>query len=472
MPEVIPTFSVWLYLANICFLLAAMARDLFVLRCCLLLAYVNLLINSCMGLPHYGTIYNPFGPISIDGIVSCIVIGFIHVYAIWRLWMDDVDIKLEDEWEPLWRLFYRRTGVLKLEFKAMVHGCRIVSYKAGDIIATSLDHKVNAYFILNGVVTNCCGACVERQRRLGSTANNTTTATTSVVAPAPVEGLDEQEQEHEHVVASSVYQSAIADAESELDSESELESQSETAGSDTVGDDGVKSCNTKHNPTPRYSGMFIAVHLFSVFCVWLSEGEEFKDLHSVAQTDCRVLVFPCAALEAMAHRPPLVAAWKNLLLFGMAQARCSVPQAKCGRGHYFYSTGRREPESFYHGAPSLDFMEFTPDELEASGIGTGTGGGMIWMRLFVWVRRTFNPFLASGLRHGSPVPLHGAEFRRRIAENARRLQQAQQRWLKIQEREARQANAKYAEKTVELAHAQVPAGAQEQIEPDIESNAH
>jgi len=344
---IIPTFSVWLLLANFCFFFAAMAKDLLVLRCCLLGAYTNLFLNSILGLPPHGTYYNPNGPISIDGVACCIVIGFIHLYAIWRLWMDDSDIKLSEELEPVWRLFFRRAGVLKLEFNAMVGGSEIVQFKAGELVASGLDHKVNAYFVVSGVVS--CQHEVTGPE-MGGTPGSSPTIEKSVGAP-------------------------IVTVES--------------------------NC---------YSGMFCGVCIFSVFGIWL--GEEALSLRSTAVTDCRVMIFHCSSLEAQAMRPPLVAAWKNLLLFEMAQSSSIVVDDHI---QFFCSSGCREPEAFYHGSKSLDFSEFTADEAALMDARSSCGDDSWPILWFKWVRKTFNPFLGSGLRHANPMPMRGLQLRRQIS---------------------------------------------------------
>ncbi len=89
------------------------------IRFWLLIAYIFLLLQGALGLPGFNNWTNVNGQFAV-GIVAFAAAGcIVHTGALLLLLWDERHIRLksEDE-EQLWRLFYRRSGMNRLEFQA------------------------------------------------------------------------------------------------------------------------------------------------------------------------------------------------------------------------------------------------------------------------------------------------------------------------------------------------------------------
>lgn len=345
MTSFVPTFSYWLYGANVCFFLAACAKDVLILRTCLVGAYINIIINSITGLPGYGQYYSTTGSISIDGVVAGVIIGSIHLQAIWRLLKDEEVVPIRDDLIPLWRLFHRRCGIHRHEFNALMEYATIKEFKPGDYIASIPDHKTYVYFVIKGVVSN-------------------------VGVPYCKNSMETHANQDETVISY------------------------------------------------RYSGTFLCVRLFSLFGVPI--GENYTSLKSVAKTQCTILIFSLSSLKEMSARPAMTAAWKNMLLFQLAMySRANITR----KGKYCASTGQREPDSFYEGDLSLDFGEFSAEEIRILQHYNGSKSN-IFLKAWMWLKKSFSPCLASGIRHGSPVPLNSFGVKKSIVDEGDKIFEA------------------------------------------------
>ena len=140
------TSSIWLIMANICFLLAAIAKDLIVLRFCLLVAYICLFFNSLFGLPFFLTAIRPNAPASLDGMLWAVLISSFHISALYRFISDEREIAIPEEFKAVWRFFYRRSGMHKLEFMHILDYGKIVHFCAGDSIADRHIHEKKCIF--------------------------------------------------------------------------------------------------------------------------------------------------------------------------------------------------------------------------------------------------------------------------------------------------------------------------------------
>ena len=121
-------------LSNIAFFLAAVFGDLLLLRFFLSMAYVFLLISAALGQPRWPYV-DSNGNIFIDTIVWATLSGALHIVSLVRLILDErrIKFKTEDE-EQLWRFFYRRSGMGRLEMKQVLKFGHWQRVKAGDLI--------------------------------------------------------------------------------------------------------------------------------------------------------------------------------------------------------------------------------------------------------------------------------------------------------------------------------------------------
>eukprot|EP00884_Botryococcus_braunii_P009883 jgi/Botrbrau1/18897/Bobra.177_2s0055.1 len=125
----------WGTISAVCFLLSAFFSDLILIRFWLLIAYIFLLLQGALGLPGFNNWTGFNGQIAV-GIVAFAAAGcIVHTGALLLLFWDERHIRLksEDE-EQLWRLFYRRSGMNRLEFQACQKLGKWIRYKAGDVI--------------------------------------------------------------------------------------------------------------------------------------------------------------------------------------------------------------------------------------------------------------------------------------------------------------------------------------------------
>ena len=73
--------------------------------------------GALTGYPRFGDL-NFKGTISADGIAWAVVCLALHLYALCQLVRDERVIRFRsDDEEQLWRFFYRRSGMGRLEFK-------------------------------------------------------------------------------------------------------------------------------------------------------------------------------------------------------------------------------------------------------------------------------------------------------------------------------------------------------------------
>lgn len=246
-------------MANVCFLLAAIAKDLIVLRFCLLAAYICLFFNSLFGLPFFLTVIRPNAPASLDGMLWALLISSFHVYALYRFISDEREVVIPDEFKYIWRFFYRRSGMLPLEFQHIVDYGKIVQFRAGDFIADRQIHEEYIFLVIRGVVANNYG--------IGAVVAATATAATTTITTTTTCG----------------------------------------------------AARSSHS-IDKFSGDLLDMHLLGVFGVRIAP-QVLLQLTSVAKTDCTLLSIPFAAIIQGSHSMATTNAWKNLLLYEVASDR-------------------------------------------------------------------------------------------------------------------------------------------------------
>ena len=147
------TQCVWLILANVFFCASAFFKDILLVRLCLVLAYFNLLLQAVTGLAPFGQVVGT-GPVAIDGFCWSVFLIIIHVSALRVLVIDELrPVKLEADFEAMYRCFYRRCGIHRLEFKVIQdNSSKVQSFKAGDVVADDDAHAENLFFLVEGIV--------------------------------------------------------------------------------------------------------------------------------------------------------------------------------------------------------------------------------------------------------------------------------------------------------------------------------
>ncbi|PRW58379.1 hypothetical protein C2E21_2934 [Chlorella sorokiniana] len=139
-------------LANFCFLMSALvSADILLIRFFLCLAYIWLLVNASLGMPRWPAM-DSTGGISVDGITWSVLCLLFHGYSLARLVWDErpVGFRSEDE-EQLWRFFYRRCGMGRLEMKQVLRYGRWVRVPAGQAIMSGTDAHLRFYVLVEGL---------------------------------------------------------------------------------------------------------------------------------------------------------------------------------------------------------------------------------------------------------------------------------------------------------------------------------
>ena len=148
----------WIQLLNFFFFLAALFNDVLLIRLSLGGGFLFLMINALTGSPllpnvAYATDANGDVPIALDGFIWAAVTGFFHYYFIYYLLRDERDVKLESpEHEAVWRFFYRRSGMRRLEFLEVVRHAEFLDFQAGESIVDSAHSVQYFHLVIEGLV--------------------------------------------------------------------------------------------------------------------------------------------------------------------------------------------------------------------------------------------------------------------------------------------------------------------------------
>ncbi|GAB4815350.1 hypothetical protein N2152v2_002396, partial [Parachlorella kessleri] len=137
--------------ANVCFLLVGLFGDILLIRLFLTLAYIFLLTGAVTGYPGWAG-FTVTNSVSVDGIIWSGVCLLLHGFALFRLLFDErrITFRLEDE-EQLWRFFYRRSGMGRLEMKQVLKHGRWLRVPAGQRILCKGDSRSMLCLLVEGV---------------------------------------------------------------------------------------------------------------------------------------------------------------------------------------------------------------------------------------------------------------------------------------------------------------------------------
>lgn len=150
--------GLWLQGLNFFFFGAALFSDLLLLRICLALGYFFLMMNNIMGSPvapdwYVNTSLGDDHLLLLDGLVWSVVVGFFHCNFVYHLLRDERHVKLgNEEEESIWRFFYRRSGMKRLEFLQVMRNAELLNFKAGDVIVDSDNSLQYFHLVLHGLV--------------------------------------------------------------------------------------------------------------------------------------------------------------------------------------------------------------------------------------------------------------------------------------------------------------------------------
>lgn len=148
--------ALWGQSANVSFFLAALFSDVLLIRIFLAFGFIFLLANALAMYPSAPDVYFntsfPEYTVFLDSIIWCLITVPFHFFAIYRHLKDEMPVDLDEDDELLWRFFYRRSGMPRLEFREVRRRASQVSFKAGDTIVVSSDSLSYLHLLVEGCV--------------------------------------------------------------------------------------------------------------------------------------------------------------------------------------------------------------------------------------------------------------------------------------------------------------------------------
>lgn len=133
-----------------------MWSDLIMVRGCLMMAYVNILINVLTGRPSSGHWVGNVHELALDTLLWAATTLLFHGIAFSRLVRDEVyhiyaKLKTEDD-KALFRMFNRTAGMHLLEFIQVRELGEWRRYKRGEVLTTHDQSLSRAFLVVEGVV--------------------------------------------------------------------------------------------------------------------------------------------------------------------------------------------------------------------------------------------------------------------------------------------------------------------------------
>jgi hypothetical protein len=120
------------------FFFAAVFGDVLLIRFFLSLANIFFFASAFLGQPRWPSVEYT-GGIFLDSVIWSGLSGMLHILALIRLLADERPIKFRnEEEEQLWRFFYRRSGMGRLEMKQALRFGRWRRINAGEVILDPL----------------------------------------------------------------------------------------------------------------------------------------------------------------------------------------------------------------------------------------------------------------------------------------------------------------------------------------------
>jgi len=164
MLEIKHPFSIWLQISSFSFFMAGHFSDLLIIRLCLTSAYVFLFLNSALGGPLW-PLLSLEGKVQLDGMIWALLNLYVHISTVARLFNDEVQVKLSQDEEALWRMFYRTGGLSEKMFQKLVaKHCTVVTYGKNESIDTDKYFFIMYKGTVKLTVTDDNGAIVSSRR--------------------------------------------------------------------------------------------------------------------------------------------------------------------------------------------------------------------------------------------------------------------------------------------------------------------
>jgi len=133
-------------LGSASFFFAAVFGDVLLIRLFLSLANIYLFASAFLGQPRWPSVEST-GGIFLDSVIWAGLSGALHIIALLQLLSDERPIKFDnEEEEQLWRFFYRRSGMGRLEMKQVLRFGRWRRINVGEVILDPL--------------ASCCRLCL------------------------------------------------------------------------------------------------------------------------------------------------------------------------------------------------------------------------------------------------------------------------------------------------------------------------
>eukprot|EP00730_Choanoeca_flexa_P017075 TRINITY_DN8177_c0_g1_i1.p2 TRINITY_DN8177_c0_g1~~TRINITY_DN8177_c0_g1_i1.p2 ORF type:complete len:401 (+),score=41.50 TRINITY_DN8177_c0_g1_i1:1812-3014(+) len=163
--------ALWAQLGNLWFFFAAIFGDILLIRFCLCMGFLFLIVNAATGLPLYPDVVASSvweeHTIFLDIVIWASITGAFHVYSIYLHLKDEATITFTDAEEQVWRFFYRRSGMHRLEMRETLRRSEWVTYKAGDTIVDPRYAHRYFHLVIDG--------CVEFQSEFNGIASDVRT---------------------------------------------------------------------------------------------------------------------------------------------------------------------------------------------------------------------------------------------------------------------------------------------------------
>jgi hypothetical protein len=138
-------------LSNASFFFAAVFGDVLLIRLFLSLAYVFLFAQAFLGQPRWPSV-SYTGGVFLDAVIWAALSGTLHILALIRLLADERPIKFKtEEEEQLWRFFYRRSGMGRLEMQQALQYGRWRRIHAGEVILDPLAACSRLCLMIEGI---------------------------------------------------------------------------------------------------------------------------------------------------------------------------------------------------------------------------------------------------------------------------------------------------------------------------------
>ena len=135
-----PVPGVWGWSFNLCLFASGIFSDLLLIKVCLTLGFSFMLVHALTGLPSASDGIATDEPriLFLDMVAWASLNALLHGFGAYRLIRDERSVALRNEEEErVWRFFFRRAGMERLEFREVVRRGEFHTVAAGETICRS-----------------------------------------------------------------------------------------------------------------------------------------------------------------------------------------------------------------------------------------------------------------------------------------------------------------------------------------------